>query len=321
MKRMFDLVQQNRLLGAITSQSLADAKLALREAIPIVADNVAELFYGPKGDYWIMDNLHLQQHEHMIGPEQFPNLAPPFATYFVEYSAISEERRSQTRWTGAHVINLDMTMDPNGWAELGAWCVAYDLYYCMAGSDCIIGPFMRYLLLLDEHGAVVKSEIRLFDTSIPTDADIDWFRIDLGPAFLTTSLMHCKNVITEQGHHPAKRFRPVRRKTPSVRYHTVNIEPMRKILATEGRSEETGLKKALHICRGHFRTYTAEKPLFGRVTGTFFVAQHARGSVHEGVVIQDYRVTTPVPAEVSTAGKANSASAQPPDSAVDVAAS
>jgi hypothetical protein len=39
---------------------------------------------------------------------------------------------------------------------------------------------------------------------------------------------------------------------------------MRKVLATEGGISQNGLKKARHICRGHFSEYSEEKPLFGK---------------------------------------------------------
>jgi hypothetical protein len=74
---------------------------------------------------------------------------------------------------------------------------------------------------------------------------------------------------------------------------------MRKILRSEGRANETGIKHALHICRGHFRTYTPDKPLFGKVTGTIFVPMHARGSAQEGIVVQNYKVNAPFPRNLS----------------------
>jgi hypothetical protein len=80
---------------------------------------------------------------------------------------------------------------------------------------------------------------------------------------------------------------------PFVRYHTINIEPMKKVLRTEGQIESQGLKRALHICRGHFSTYSEERPLFGKVAGTFWIPAHVRGEAKEGLVISDYRVKGP----------------------------
>ena len=115
-------------------------------------------------------------------------------------------------------------------------------------------------------------------------------------ALMAFSLMNCKN-ITVQSHDPDPTINRERRKArlkPFVRYHTVNIEPMKHVLRTEGGVETNGLKKALHICRGHFATYatsmmgrTLDKPV------TVWKPAHVRGSVKQGLVVSDYQVNAP----------------------------
>lgn len=65
---------------------------------------------------------------------------------------------------------------------------------------------------------------------------------------------------------------------------------MKKILNSEGKAQETGLKKALHICRGHFATYGDDAPLFGKHVGTFWKRMHIRGVAKEGMVAKDYKI-------------------------------
>lgn len=106
------------------------------------------------------------------------------------------------------------------------------------------------------------------------------------------AFMNCKNVSVVEN-QPDRRINRERRDAglkPFVRYHTINIEPMKKVLRTEGNIETEGIKKALHICRGHFATYSEERPLFGKVSGTFWVPAHVRGSADKGVVFSDYKV-------------------------------
>jgi hypothetical protein len=57
-----------------------------------------------------------------------------------------------------------------------------------------------------------------------------------------------------------------------LKYHTIEIEPMKKVLRHEGRIETEGLKRALHICRGHFAHYPETEPgLFGKgIQGDFW---------------------------------------------------
>jgi hypothetical protein len=117
------------------------------------------------------------------------------------------------------------------------------------------------------------------------------------PMLLTITFMHCKNVArVEHKPDPAlvKRNRE-RGKPYMLKYHTIEIEPMKSVLRGEGRIETVGLERALHICRGHFAYYPADGPgLFGKgVHGQFWKPAHARGTEKKGVVIADYKVHSP----------------------------
>ncbi len=115
----------------------------------------------------------------------------------------------------------------------------------------------------------------------------------LHTALLAVCFMHCKNVSSrevdphagKEALYKKKGARPI-----LVRYHVLEIDSMKHVLRTEGQSETVGVKKALHICRGHFAHYTAEKPLFGRTTGTIWKSMHLRGSKKHGLVLKDYDV-------------------------------
>jgi hypothetical protein len=65
---------------------------------------------------------------------------------------------------------------------------------------------------------------------------------------------------------------------------------MKRVLDYDGQAHQHGLRHALHICRGHFKTYTADAPLFGTVTGTYWWADQVHGSADLGVVDKDYRL-------------------------------
>lgn len=45
-----------------------------------------------------------------------------------------------------------------------------------------------------------------------------------------------------------------------------------------------------HTVRSHFRFYTEEKPLFGRISGAVWIPQHTRGSKEVGSIEKDYRI-------------------------------
>ncbi len=48
----------------------------------------------------------------------------------------------------------------------------------------------------------------------------------------------------------------------------------------------------LHSCRGHFKTYTPERRLFGKYIGTFWFPPHMRGNATVGVVDKEYVAVT-----------------------------
>lgn len=117
------------------------------------------------------------------------------------------------------------------------------------------------------------------------------------PMILALGFLHCKNVVQTIA-EPDRDLNRARRKAglkPFVRYRTINIEPMKQVLRTEGGIETNGLRKALHIARGHFATYTADRPLFGRFVGTVWRPAHTRGTLKQGVVVSDYHVQAPRP--------------------------
>lgn len=117
----------------------------------------------------------------------------------------------------------------------------------------------------------------------------------LFPALLTISFMHCKNVAIRSYTPPEKLSNKYRKKHKHdlVRYHVLEIEPIRKLLKQYQTGSRSDLRQALHICRGHFKTFTTDAPLMGSHVGTYWWSSHVRGSHGEGTVLKDYRVNAP----------------------------
>ncbi len=66
---------------------------------------------------------------------------------------------------------------------------------------------------------------------------------------------------------------------------------MTAVLNSAREASDGTLRTALHLCRGHFKSYD-DRPLFGRVKGRFWWSAHARGSISQGAVFKGYEVTT-----------------------------
>src|SRR5258708_34832504 len=107
--------------------------------------------------------------------------------------------------------------------------------------------------------------------------------------------MHCKKATLKEQKARTIKITPNQKRwhmdpRQLVTYHILDIEPMKQILRTEGHSDKVGIKRSLHICRGHFAHYTEDKKLFGKYAGTFWVSQHVRGSQQTGIAAKDYRI-------------------------------
>lgn len=168
----------------------------------------------------------------------------------------------------------------------------------------ILGPYMRHVIPLNGYGEPLHepglgpriSEHLPSFIPEPTQGESLYMRgIALylaWPAVFGLSLMNCKNVDMRQVGPPEKLSRKHARQrgTPLTSYYVLDIKPMRRILDAEGEAQTKGLQHALHICRGHFKTYAPEAPLFGRRVGTYWWDAQVRGKAEEGVIEKDYRI-------------------------------
>lgn len=106
---------------------------------------------------------------------------------------------------------------------------------------------------------------------------------------------NCKNVeLVEEEHlYPSRQMRRAaeRRGEPKPpRFYTLRINPNATRKQGQAAGASSGRELSLHIVRGHFATYTEERPLFGKYSGTFWVPAHVRGSQEVGIVGKDYEI-------------------------------
>ena len=117
----------------------------------------------------------------------------------------------------------------------------------------IVGPIYTAIIALDERGSILGNPsgyLPFFDQCEHKDRREGTTRYSLQllyPALLALAFLGCKNVARAEC-QPDKQVNRERRKAglrPFVRYHTINIEPMKRVLKTEGNVETEGLKRAL----------------------------------------------------------------------------
>jgi len=248
----------------------------------VIADNVQQFADGSPREQW----------DHF---KDFPGCVPFCNTLFIEWNG---EDSGQVSQMGCLMLTEKVT----------ASHIHGDTIGILDGVDTIVAMYFsmfcggRLHVFMDEAVLRITStyeQLPMFARSINdplATPSIDELNSLSVVPMLSVSLANCKNVkrvdATDSEGPSAKWIR--RQKAPTIRYHVLDINPMREVLRTEGGSETNGLKKALHICRGHFATYTADKPLFGNIVGTVWKPAHVRGDIKQGAVVKDYSVSPPV---------------------------
>ena len=123
----------------------------------------------------------------------------------------------------------------------------------------------------------------------------DWHRRVINAVSFVVQIMRCKNVIKVKKEESAtvKDLMGVGRRQ-KYEYYVLELDPEGTRTESDSEGGGTGPKKRLHLCRGHWSEYTAEKPLFGRYVGRFWIPDHKRGDLELGQVIKDYKLKAKV---------------------------
>jgi len=148
----------------------------------------------------------------------------------------------------------------------------------------------------DENGSVESIHCATYDEDLGAFARPD-DSFDLGflasaclfvlPAMWAIGLTNCQNIkTTEIKPKPVVTKKQRRPRLPEVSYHTI-IVPGRD--TGDGTSINRDVMP-LHHVRGHFKTFTAERPLLGQHVGTYWWGWQVRGNADKGVVVSDYKL-------------------------------
>jgi len=104
-------------------------------------------------------------------------------------------------------------------------------------------------------------------------------------------VMNCKNVERiKTGYCPKVQLRNGEKK--GVTFYTLKIKSKKSYSMVGRRGGKSEFENRLHLCRGHFKTFTKEHPLMGnpKLTGTYWWNPQQRGTKKKGVVVKNYEV-------------------------------
>lgn len=107
-------------------------------------------------------------------------------------------------------------------------------------------------------------------------------------------LLNCKNIETEDNQPPSKlnRKRSKNGKQELFTYKTLVLKLPSNRQAPHDNTDTADNKTRIHFCRGHFKIFSEDAPLFGKLTGLYWWDPHVRGDKAKGLVVKDYAVRT-----------------------------
>jgi hypothetical protein len=273
---------------------------------------------------FVIDNVHRYMSDSgtpLWTWEDFPNLAPPFGRFWMEYQTTNEKQEVRSG-VGVYAASLPENRDEvlseandarnsdseNKYAEMlqsfidenpnARWLLNFVLYDQRdrggVQADTPVALVGRLQMLVDAQGQRASTQclIEIFQDSFSKRLPFEVMFSAICPFLLGISFMHCRNVqkVERKVYRQEKRRVARGDDKPLVVYKTLVIEPMTRVLRTEGgQAAGTSLPKAMHICRGHFKTFD-EKPLFGKHRGMFFWEDQVRAKRSKRAVAKRYDV-------------------------------
>lgn len=229
------------------------------------------------GNSYDLDGIYKSHHAQRVFTENPDQLKFPFKICWFDYvlkkGDLNVQRGTLIETIDDNVFMITFFNDCN--ASRG-WLVSDVIQKINIGTGDVERYFMfkqasGYSDIQDEHALAI--DISLLERSV--------------------RLLNCKNITTEKIKPPEKlnKCRTRKGKLPIYDYHVLNV-------TVPGKKGETRLKtdplyhNRVHLCRGHFKEYTEDKPLFGKCTGLYWWQPHVRGQNKDGIIVKDYNIKT-----------------------------
>ena len=252
--------------------------------------------------------------------EELPTLAPPYPKFFVEclMPRFDESRRLGMEIMPSIGVMISALDYPDGLLAQSFHTIddqpyrwSYEMLLFMENKNTHkIENVGAGNILLDVEGQAMPFATceggrpgyanfvwqQDFFTKMPKVEDTERLnvlpQIMIDAALYTVGMLHCRNIGTEvvtprrsESHKMEQRYG-----LPMTRYHILKVTGKGSAAGTLIGAPGAGVPKSLHWCRGHFKTYTDDAPLMGKLTGTFYWGAQARGRASRGVVTKDYEV-------------------------------
>jgi len=243
---------------------------------------------------------------------QLPRLAPPYENCWFEWTKNIIKRDDIPEDFSGDIDDhmLDMMLNLDGECRQGislssnhineeGWHLYFESYIRVGENIPLIFPIL-YKVELNSDGYFIKINKLIKGKPNPMLNSLasnlledDAIQESVNTVLYALGLMNCKNIVTIERGGPRGESKRNRHHAWLHRHYVLQIHPMKEITKIEHDDGSSEREISFHFCRGHFKTYTVEKPLFGKFVGTFWWDAHARGSIKTGIVTKDYNVNPP----------------------------
>lgn len=291
-----------------------------RDSIQFVIKNIKnskQFFLGEFQDFKIPLETTLTDNTALFLNESSPFTRLPYKICWFEFTNtfkdVSPEENVPKRAVLAIEIKLDLiwVWVVNYMNAMAMWAVTPQSYYISIGKTLSEEPVflamvqqMNPSLLEDKKTMenVEKSNVFPMPLSEAIDpkTSLELGKDDQRDLYVLNSalvLLNCKNIETEDNLPPEKINKKRRKKGKQelFTYKTLQLKlPSTRDSAPDVNNSNTEEVKRIHLCRGHFKIFTDENPLFGKHTGVYWWQPHLRGEKKAGLVEKDYHIITKI---------------------------
>lgn len=252
-----------------------------------------------------------------IDYSHLPRLAPPYEACWFEWTTAVKKRDDVPEDFSGELDEqlVEIMLNMEGDARVGVqltsnhdqeagWSLYFQFFVRIGDNNPPLMMPLAYVVKLDTDSyftgiqKYVEDEIHPVFAALATNVlQEDILQKNVDTVLYALGLLNCKNIVTIQRGGLPDGMKRSRHRKRTHRYYILQIRPMREVIRIEDNQErnEESVSDDLsfHFCRGHFKIYTAEKPLFGKYVGTFWWDAHARGSIKKGSVTKDYSISPP----------------------------
>ena len=216
----------------------------------------------------------------IVSPSDFPCVMLPFEYTFIEVRIPRSTQWSTWAEEGGVLLSMNEPKAPekSGFVsdEMIEWSLRPEVKFHLHATVFFnskedgLCPMCRLIMPVTEDGRLTTGDDTKFwvivDRCLPIpgyeefpealrDEHLKCAGWILPSALMAISFMHCRNVAVKKETPPLLLSKKHEKRTgrPLLRYHVIQIDHMKQVLEREGNASTEGLKKALHICRGHFK--------------------------------------------------------------------